>query len=116
MKLIKCPRCDLNYIQENEKLCKACQRELKGSQVEDEMELCSVCNAAPALPGRDVCLSCLKEMASGGSHNENDEKPTPGGENTIGPHPVSTKDEIIPPNHEDNPQTEFWDNARELFL
>lgn len=67
MKLIKCPRCDLNYIQENEKLCKVCQRELKGSQVEDEMELCSVCNAAPALPGRDVCLSCLKEMASGGS-------------------------------------------------
>jgi len=54
MKLIKCPRCDLNYIQENEKLCKVCQRELKGSQVEDEMELCSVCNAAPALPGRDV--------------------------------------------------------------
>ena len=39
MKLIKCPRCDLNYIQENEKLCKVCQRELKGSQVEDEMEL-----------------------------------------------------------------------------
>ena len=22
MKLVKCPRCELNYIQENEKLCK----------------------------------------------------------------------------------------------
>ena len=95
MKLIKCPRCDLNYIQENEKLCKVCQRELKGSQVEDEMELCSVCNAAPALPGRDVCLSCLKEMASGGSDTDNDETPTVVDESTIGLNSVSTMDEII---------------------
>ena len=37
MALRKCPRCELNYIQENEKLCKVCLRELKGSQVEDEI-------------------------------------------------------------------------------
>ena len=109
MKLIKCPRCDLNYIQENEKLCKVCQRELKGSQVEDEMELCSVCNAAPALPGRDVCLSCLKEMASGGSDTDNDETPTAVDESTIGLNSVSTMDEIIP-------QTEFGDIESELSL
>ena len=109
MKLIKCPRCDLNYIQENEKLCKVCQRELKGSQVEDEMELCSVCNAAPALPGRDVCLSCLKEMAS-------DETPTVVDESTIGLNSVSTMDEIIPQIHEDIPETEFGDIESELSL
>ena len=116
MKLIKCPRCDLNYIQENEKLCKVCQRELKGSQVEDEMELCSVCNAAPALPGRDVCLSCLKEMASGGSDTDNDETPTVVDESTIGLNSVSTMDEIIPQIHEDIPETEFGDIESELSL
>jgi hypothetical protein len=26
MKLIKCPRCELNYIQEGEKYCKVCYR------------------------------------------------------------------------------------------
>ena len=116
MKLIKCPRCDLNYIQENEKLCKVCQRELKGSQVEDEMELCSVCNAAPALPGRDVCLSCLKEMASGGADTDNDVTPTVVDESTIGRNSVSTMDEIIPQIHEDIPETEFGDIESELSL
>ena len=104
------------YIQENEKLCKVCQRELKGSQVEDEMELCSVCNAAPALPGRDVCLSCLKEMASGGSDTDNDETPTVVDESTIGLNSVSTMDEIIPRIHEDIPETEFGDIESELSL
>ena len=66
MKLVKCPRCDLNYIREDEKYCKVCLREMKGEPTNDDMELCSVCNAAPALPGKDVCLSCLKEMQSGG--------------------------------------------------
>ena len=30
MKLVKCPRCDLNYIREDEKYCKVCLREMKG--------------------------------------------------------------------------------------
>ena len=62
MKLVKCPRCELNYITENEKYCKVCLREMKGESPKDEVELCSVCNEAPALPGRDVCPFCLKEM------------------------------------------------------
>ena len=70
MKLVKCPRCDLNYIREDEKYCKVCLREMKGEPTNDDMELCSVCNAAPALPGKDVCLSCLKEMQSGGGREE----------------------------------------------
>ena len=66
-----------------------------------------MCNAAPALPGRDVCLSCLKEMASGGSDTDNDETPTVVDESTIGLNSVSTMDEIIPQIHEDIPETEF---------
>lgn len=62
MKLVKCPRCDLNYITETEKYCKVCLRDIRGVVVPEDVELCSVCNEAPALPGRDVCLMCLQEM------------------------------------------------------
>ncbi len=115
MKLVKCPRCELNYIQETEKLCKICLREMKGEQANDDMELCSVCNAAPSLPGKDVCLSCLKEMAGGGSSGSDDE-PATVDESTIGLNSVSTMDEIIPQIHEDIPETEYGDIANELSL
>ena len=116
MKLVKCPRCELNYIQETEKFCKVCLREMKGSQAEDDMELCSVCNAAPALPGRDVCLSCLKEM-SGNSGDISDDEGTPiVDESSIGLNSVSTMDEIIPQIHEDLPENEFAEMEGELSL
>ena len=109
MKLVKCPRCDLNYIREDEKYCKVCLREMKGEPTNDDMELCSVCNAAPALPGKDVCLSCLKEMQSGGGREEVDES-------TIGLNSVSTMDEIIPEIEEDIPANEYGDIQNELSL
>lgn len=116
MKLVKCPRCDLNYIQENEKYCKVCLREMKGDQVSDDMELCSVCNAAPALPGKDVCLSCLKEMTNGGSDETIEEEPATVDESTIGLNSVSTMDEIIPQIHEDIPENEYGAIENELSL
>lgn len=115
MKLVKCPRCELNYIQETEKFCKVCLREMKGEQPSEDMELCSVCNAAPALPGRDMCLSCLKEMNAGGSDADNDE-PTVVDESTIGLNSVSTMDEIIPEIEEDIPATEYGAIQNELSL
>ena len=60
----KCPRCDLNYITASEKYCKVCMREMKGDNARDEIEMCSVCSENPVLPGRDICLFCLKEMGS----------------------------------------------------
>ena len=116
MNLVKCPRCDLNYILDTEKLCKVCLREMKGSHVEDEMELCSVCNAAPALPGRDVCLSCLKEMTSNNSDESVEETQTVVDESTIGLNSMSSMDEIIPQIHEDIPENEFGDIESELSL
>ena len=116
MNLVKCPRCDLNYILDTEKLCKVCLREMKGSHAEDEMELCSVCNAAPALPGHDVCLSCLKEMSSGGSDQDIEENPASVDESAIGLNSMSNMDEIIPQINEDIPEGEFGDIANELSL
>lgn len=116
MNLVKCPRCDLNYILDTEKLCKVCLREMKGNHVEDEMELCSVCNEAPALPGRDVCLSCLKEMNAGGSDSDIEETPAVVDESTLGLNSVSNMDEIIPQIHEDLDDGSFGDIEDELSL
>ena len=116
MKLVKCPRCDLNYIREDEKYCKVCLREMKGEPTNDDRELCSVCNAAPALPGKDVCLSCLKEMQSGGGREEVEDAPVSVDESTIGLNSVSTMDEIIPEIEEDIPANEYGDIQNELSL
>ena len=121
MKLVKCPRCDLNYIREDEKYCKVCLRELKGEKHDDDVELCSICNEAPALPGKDVCLFCLKEMNKSNSNDEDQ-----GDEMTEGMEPdnigdmdsVSNMDEIIPDVEEDNdiPSQEYGEIENELSL
>lgn len=117
MKLVKCPRCELNYIQEGEKYCKVCMRELKGEQAQEEMELCSICNAAPALPGKDVCLSCLKEMQQNATDDDDGtEEREVVDENAIGLNSVSTMDEIIPQVHEDIPEREYGEIENELSL
>ncbi len=116
MKLIKCPRCELNYIQEGEKYCKVCLREMRGEQPKEELELCSVCNEAPALPGKDVCLFCLKEMNGGGRDDDGDDAPEIVDESSLSIDPVSTMDEIIPEMDEEIPEREFGEIENELSL
>lgn len=62
MGFIKCPRCELNYIREEEQYCSVCKREMKGESHDDPFELCSICNENPVMPGKDVCYLCYKEM------------------------------------------------------
>ena len=63
MKLIKCPRCELNYISENETMCAVCRKDVRGEKEPEEMlELCSECGENPVVPGQEVCAFCLKEM------------------------------------------------------
>ena len=116
MKLIKCPRCELNYILEGERYCKVCMRELKGEQALEEMELCSVCNAAPAMPGKDVCLSCLKDMHQNTSEDDNGDEREAVDEKTLSMNSVSTMDEIIPQVREDIPEREYGEIESELSL
>lgn len=118
MKLVKCPRCELNYITEDEQYCKVCLREMKGDAPREEIELCSVCNEAPALPGRDVCVFCLKEMNANGAHGDENQE----SEGTVDPatiggmDSVSTMDEIIPEVDDDIPSQEFGEIESELSL
>ena len=118
MKLVKCPRCELNYITENEKYCKVCLREMKGDAPKDEIELCSVCNEAPALPGRDVCLFCLKEMSGGDNRTDDSQEPEEHVDSAsiVAMDSVSTMDEIIPEIDEDIPSQEYGEIESELSL
>ena len=79
MGFIKCPRCELNYIKEEEQYCPVCKREMKGEVHEDPFELCSICNENPVMPGKDVCMVCYKEMTQQqGLHDDTmDENETP---------------------------------------
>ena len=120
MNLVKCPRCDLNYIREDEKYCKICLRELKGDNSQDEVELCSICNEEPALPGRDVCLFCLKEMNKSNSAQDDAAEPEVGESvdtSNIGDmDSVSGMDEIIPEEDENIPSQEYVEIEEELSL
>ena len=65
-----CPRCELNYIPEDEEYCGVCKAELKiGPQlmfaIDDEGEssekLCPVCNNVYIPIGEDMCDSCKQK-------------------------------------------------------
>ena len=118
MQLVKCPRCDLNYIREDEKYCKVCLQEMKGESRSEEIELCSICNEEPCLPGKDVCLFCLREMnksnsaddTDNGTETENVDTSTIGDMDA-----VSGMDEIIP-DVEEEETDEFGKIDQELSL
>ncbi len=62
MAYIKCPRCELNYIIDGDKLCTICSKEVKGEPDNDNMvELCLECGERSAVHGEELCLFCLKE-------------------------------------------------------
>ena len=64
MRLIKCPRCELNYMNDTDKMCSVCRREVRGESEQFEMiEMCSECGENPVVPGQDLCAYCLKEQA-----------------------------------------------------
>lgn len=117
MTLLKCPRCELNYITPDQKYCKVCQREMKGEGDPEEVELCSICNEAPALPGKDVCLFCLKEMNKSNSEEPEEEETAGIDANNIGDMDnVSSMDEIIPETDSEEESEEFGDMQQELSL
>ena len=65
---VRCPRCELNFIDKKEKLCKVCQAELKakGTQTMSdeealEMGLCPVCKTNYITDEEDMCAECARE-------------------------------------------------------
>ena len=106
MKLVLCPRCELNYMGENEQYCKVCQRELHGDSYADEVEMCSICNESPVLPGRDICLFCLKEMNQQPEEDENQEEEPADSSTIVSMDSVAQMDEILPEMEEEDEEEE----------
>lgn len=72
VRYIKCPRCDLNYIDaEKQEYCDVCLKEMKGiptdvdeiEEAEDDLptELCPVCGENMMRPGEKMCEECRKK-------------------------------------------------------
>ena len=93
MGLIKCPRCELNYMNDTDTMCSVCRREVRGESEQFEMvELCSECGENPVVPGHELCAFCLKEQSrSDDIDNDEDVQREPA---NIEIDSVSTMDEI----------------------
>ena len=73
VRYIKCPRCELNYIDaEKQEYCDVCIKEMKGipsdidevEEEEDELlptELCPVCGENMMRPGEKMCDECRRK-------------------------------------------------------
>lgn len=62
MGLKKCPKCELNYIRDDQKLCEVCGRKHKISDDEEQEALmCIECGEHPAMKGKELCTYCFKE-------------------------------------------------------
>ena len=95
MGLIKCPRCELNYMLDTDKMCSVCKREVRGESEQYEMlELCSECGENPVVPGQELCAYCLKELAQRDSDTQSEETVVADTSTIGGIDSVSTMDEI----------------------
>lgn len=94
MGLVKCPRCELNYMLDTDKLCSVCRRDVRGEIEEEEVvELCSECGENPVVPGQELCEACLKERSEANSGEDSSDAEMTSAAN-IGIDSVSTMDEI----------------------
>ena len=95
MGLIKCPRCELNYMLDTDKMCSVCKRDVRGETEQDEMvELCSECGENPVVPGQELCAYCLKELAQRDSDTQSEETVVTDTSTIAGIDSVSTMEEI----------------------
>ena len=84
-KYVKCPRCDLNYMKEEEEYCDVCKAELKkGPQlifaiddIDDEVEtweICPICHHNRLKPGETMCSRCAEEKDYQDSREDPDDE------------------------------------------
>ncbi len=109
MALVKCPRCELNYMNDTDEMCSVCRREVRGeSESYDMIELCSECGENPSVPGYELCASCLKELQRRTAQDSTDDS-VAHEDPTIGIDSVSTMDEIALDIDDDIEETAFED-------
>jgi len=79
VKYVKCPRCELNYIdEEKQEYCDVCIAEMKGNKLQfadlddedfeeldadiEQSELCPICGVNHIRPGEKMCESCRSQQ------------------------------------------------------
>ena len=116
MGLIKCPRCELNYMLDTDKMCSVCKREVRGESEQYEMiELCSECGENPVVPGQELCAYCLKELAQRDSDTQSEETVVADASNIGDIDSVSTMDEIELDLGDDMDDEAFADEDDDFF-
>lgn len=68
---IRCPRCELNFIQRKDKYCSVCQAEMNAdpsSYDELDMETCPICKTNFIRPDEIMCSQCAKERSLNGDN------------------------------------------------
>ncbi|MDY5220191.1 MAG: hypothetical protein ACI4O8_11935 [Aristaeellaceae bacterium] len=116
MGLIKCPRCELNYMLDTDKMCSVCKREVRGESEQYEMiELCSECGENPVVPGQELCAYCLKELTQREADTQNEETVVADASNIGDIDSVSTMDEIELDLGDDMDDEAFADEDDDFF-
>ena len=116
MGLIKCPRCELNYMLDTDKMCSVCKREVRGESEQYEMiELCSECGENPVVPGQELCAYCLKELTQREADTQNEETVVADASNIGDIDSVSTMDEIELDLGDDMDDEAFVDEDDDFF-
>lgn len=101
----KCPRCNLNYIQDHEVLCKVCLAEvgkaLKNKDEDEEYDICPECGENIIKEGEEMCYQCRMEK-------EKEEKTSNDGTNDYldEDHDLSKSDK----SHDDNEENDDIDD------
>lgn len=75
---IKCPRCELNWIKNEQVLCDVCKAELKmegatllSDELDDEdLVLCPICKQNYMNPSEDMCEQCHAEHSEKGESRD----------------------------------------------
>ncbi len=95
MTLVRCPRCELNYMNDGDRMCSVCRKEMRGSPEQyDVIELCSECGENPVVTGKELCIYCLKELARRAADQPDDAAADPSAIEIDAIDSVSTMDEI----------------------
>ena len=70
---IRCPRCELNFIQRKEKFCSVCKAEMNAENSYDDldMETCPICKTNFIRPDEIMCSQCAKERSLNGENGVN---------------------------------------------
>lgn len=65
---IRCPRCELNFIQKKDKYCAVCKAEMSANKedfIDDlDLDLCPICKTNYIQSDEVMCQSCLKERGN----------------------------------------------------